>query len=391
MFCGQLQWSRGFQKGVSVLARRGINIHKRKDGRWEGRYKNGFRADGSTKYSSVYANSYTECKQKLFHKQQDAENPYGNTDNNKRFCDVLDAWMCTNRIRIKGATEAKYAHMIETHISPALGGLKLNQLNAGVINRFLDTKARAGGLQNKKPLSASYVRTMAVIIEAALRYASLEGWCTPLRSPIHKPVVVKNKIAVLDKHTLAVLTEHITNDLSPTAIGILLALYGGLRIGEVCALQWRDIDFSSNLIHIRHTVARVPSPHPKQKTQMILDTPKTASSLRDVPMPSFLRQILWVASQNPHSSFVVSASDTFVSTRTMDYQYRRWLTQHRLPLFRFHTLRHTYATYCAESGMDAKTLSQLLGHSSSTTSLNIYVHPSLDVAATVLERIYCSS
>ena len=380
-----------FEKGVSVLARRGINIHKRKDGRWEGRYKNGYREDGSTKYSSVYASSYTECKQKLFHRQNDVEYLSGTMNSNKRFCAFLDEWMYANRIRIKGATEAKYTRLIETHISPALGGLKPDQLNAGVINRFLDDKVRAGGLQNQKPLSASYVRTMAVIIEAALRYAALEGWCAPLKAPIHKPVILKKEIAVLDKHTVAILTEHLTADVSPISRGILLALYGGLRIGEVCALQWRDVDFSSNVIHVRHTVARVPSPRSEQKTQMILDRPKTASSLRDVPMPSFLRDFLWVTYQNQSSAFVASDSNTFVSTRTFDYQYRRWLKRHNFCVFGFHTLRHTYATYCAETGMDAKTLSLLLGHASSAISLNLYVHPSLTAATVALERIYRTS
>lgn len=370
------------------MARRGDNIHKRKDGRWEGRYKCGYREDGSTKYASVYAASYTECKKKLILMQTNAGKTAERKEDNRLFRDVLDAWIATNRVHLKGATEAKYVRLIETHIAPELGGMKLDQLNAGVINSFLNAKMQAGGLPNKEPLSASYVRTMAVIVESALRYAAAEGWCAPLKTPIYKPVVFKKDIQVLSNRTMEKLTRCLSDDHSPTAIGVLLALFGGLRIGEVCALQWQDIDLASNVLHIRHTIARVPGGDPKQKTQLILDTPKTAASIRDVPIPSFLRNALQLAYKNQRSAFVVSYSNQFVSTRTFDYRYRKWLKQSGIPIFSFHTLRHTYATRCAESGMDAKTLSRLLGHSSSIISLNVYVHPSLDVAADLLERIY---
>lgn len=281
------------------------NIHKRKDGRREQRYKNGFRENRSIKCRSVYASSCAECEKELVSVYADEKTPSEICDDSKCFCDILDAWICTNRIRIKGATEAKYVRLIETHISPELGAMKLHELNAGVINRFLDAKTHAGGLHNGAPLSASYVRTMAVIIEAALRYASAEGWCPPLKSPIYKPAVSKKAVDILSKNAAATLVKQLSDDLSPTAIGIFLALCGGLRIGEVCALQWQDVDFAANLIHVRHTISRVPGHHTAQKTQLVLGAPKTASSLRDIPIPSLLRNALLKVYQNRCSSFVI--------------------------------------------------------------------------------------
>ena len=372
------------------MARRGDNIHKRKDGRWEGRYKDGYRADGSAKYSSVYAHSYFECKKKLADAQSSPKS-INKVQTEKLLSDLLIQWLFANQIRLKGATEAKYRNIIESHIIPGLGGVKLSALNSSTINLFLDRQLNRGGIRSEEPLAPSYVRTMAIIIEAAINYGVMEGMCNPLRTPINKPSIPKKDLVILSRIAETTITEILMCDSSKVAIGTLAALQAGLRIGEVCALRWCDVDFENNVIHIRHTISRVPSPNSEYKTMLILDTPKTPSSLRDVPMPSSLRNVLLIAYKNRTSEYVVSNNQTFIGTRTFDYQYRKLLKKYNIQVFSFHTLRHTYATRCAEHGMDAKTLSRLLGHSSSNTSLNIYVHPSLDIAMQYLEQIYCSA
>lgn len=371
------------------MARRGDNIHKRKDGRWEGRYKDGYRADGSAKYRSVYAHSYFECKKKLVDVQATSKLDT-KVRTEKSFADLLIQWLLSNQIRLKGATAAKYSNVIESHIIPELGGVKLSALNSSVINLFLERQLKQGGIKKKEPLAPSYVRTMAIIIEAAINYGVLEGMCSPLKTPINKPSIPKKELVILSRIAETSITEILLCDSSKVALGTLVALQAGLRIGEVCALRWCDIDFDNNVIHIRHTISRVPSPNSEYKSMLILDTPKTPSSLRDVPMPSSLRNALLIAYEIRTSEYVISDTQKFVGTRTFDYQYRKLLKKHNIQLFSFHTLRHTYATRCAEHGIDAKTLSRLLGHSSSNTSLNIYVHPSLDIAMQYLEQIYCS-
>lgn len=373
------------------MARRGDNIHKRKDGRWEGRYKNGYKADGTAKYSSVYALTYSDCKMKLIDAQSKKSKDTNSLNNTKDLSDILLAWIYANQVRNKGATKAKYLQIIERHIIPALGGIRINMLNSSTINNFLDSKLKSGGLKNDDALSPSYVRTMAIIIEAAINYAVMEGLRNPLKTPINKPVIPKKDITVLSKPLESTITQKMSADSSHAAIGVLLALQCGLRIGEVCALRWCDIDFETGVIHIRHTISRVPCINNEQKTMLILDTPKTTSSFRDVPIPSSLKNILLKAYNNRLSEFVVSHDNTFVGTRTFDYQYRKLLKQHNIDVFSFHTLRHTYATRCAESGMDAKTLSRLLGHSSSNISLNVYVHPSMEIAINHIEQIFCSA
>ncbi len=369
------------------MSRRGDNIHRRKDGRWEGRYKDGYKSNGTIKYSSVYAKTYSECKNKLINAQTNAKQSPVKLKSNKKFHEILSNWLITNQIRLKGATVAKYSQMIETHITPKLGYIKISELNAFEINKFLEDKLKHGG-KHAEALSPSYVRTMAIIIEAAINYAVSEGLCLPLKSPINKPTVLKKELFVLNKHTENIIKEKLYPDCSLVSVGVFLALYAGMRIGEVCALRWCDVDFDLNVIHIRHTVSRIQSQNQNQKTKLIIDDPKTTSSARDIPMPTILKNKLLQAYLNRCSEFVVSSNDSFVGTRTFDYQYRNLLKRNNIEVFNFHTLRHSYATRCAESGMDAKTLSILLGHSSSKTSLEIYVHPSIENTKEKLENIF---
>lgn len=369
------------------MSRRGDNIHKRKDGRWEGRYKNGYKADGSVKYRSVYALTYTECKNKL---EQAKAAPIQSPPMRKELCfsQVLSLWMDYNRVRLKGATQSKYQNVIQTHILSALGGLKISQMNSVIVNTFLDKKIRAGGIADGKPLSASYVRTMAIIIEASLKFAAAEGWCSPLKTPIHKPVLSKKSPTVFSKEEECALLSVLLQEQSGTALGTMIALCTGMRIGEICALRWCDVDLKSGVIHVKQTISRVNSNDTDQKTKLILDTPKTLSSQRDLPVSAALKSMLETAYQKRSSQFVVSRDEHFVGTRTFDHQYRNMLRKHGLPVIHFHALRHTFATRCAQTGMDAKALSQLLGHANANISLNTYVHPSLDTVKLQIEQLY---
>lgn len=373
------------------MSRRGENLHKRKDGRWEGRYKSGIKPDGTARYTSVYAPTYTACKQKLEKAKQAAEDPTTAAPPNLLFSAVLHRWLYANRVRLKGATEAKYLTVMETHILPVLGGLRAARVDAATVNRFLEQKRRCGGLRNGDPLSPAYVRTMAIILQAALNYAVREGLIPPQRSPINKPPLAAKELSVLSPAEEEALTRILRTENSPVAAGTLLALQAGLRIGEVCALRWSDIDFEQGIIHVRHTVSRVLSDTQGCKTALILDAPKTPASRRDIPLSAPLQAALCRAPRRDTAPFVATERTAFVGTRTFDYQYRRLLAQNGFRPVNFHTLRHTFATRLAAAGVDAKTLSCLLGHASSATTLNVYVHPSLDGMKSQLDRIYCSA
>lgn len=373
------------------MSRRGDNIHKRKDGRWEGRYKYGFKENGIATYRSVYGKTYTECKNKLEEMKKsssllpDAKSPELN------FSEILVMWQASNRIRIKGATENKYSWMIEKHILPEFGNKKVVELSSTVINLFLDKKIKEGSINNSIGLSPSYVKTMAIIIESALNFAVSEKLCEPLKITINKPIIPKNEVHILTIETQQYLENVLHSDRTKVALGTLIALYTGLRIGEICALRWDDIDFDEDVIFVRHTITRVKSSEYNQKTMLIIDTPKTPTSKRIIPILSTLKPYLKISYENRVSEFVISDNEKFVGTRTFDYRFRQMLKKYKINVFSFHTIRHTFASRCIEAGMDVKTLSEILGHSSVSTTLNIYVHSSMKMKKEQIEKIATSS
>lgn len=372
------------------MARRGENIRKRNDGRWEGRYKNGVKDDGTNKYISVYGKSYTEVKNKLIEIKRGIvcfeKNPYVE----KKFEEVLTLWLKSNQIKIKGATENKYNYMIEKHIKPQLGSKRISTLTVPVINNFLFEKMENGRLDGKGGLSASYVKTMAIIIESAMRFAADEGFCQPLRNQVVKPSSVKKEMRILSLSAQQHFESMAANDIDETVTGVYIALYTGLRIGEVCALSWDDIDFNTQIIHVRHTVTRVQKNRGSScSSTLIIDVPKTKASIRDIPISPMLLPILMRMKDQSISPYVISTQPNFISTRTFDYRYKKLFKDFGIPEVNFHALRHTFATRCVEVGIDVKSLSQMLGHSSVATTLNTYVHPSIETMRFQMEKL-CS-
>lgn len=370
------------------MARKGENIRKRKDGRWEGRYKSGYKSDGSTKYSSVYGKSYAEVKNKLLHIKQDTTCFDHNPHTEKKFDEVLFLWLKSNQIKIKGATESKYRYMIERHIIPQLGNKRISSISTPMINNFLYEKTDNGRLDGKGGLSASYVKTMAVIIESAMKFAYNEGFCAPLKSQVLKPSSTKNNVPILSLAAQQQFEKMTASDVDETKTGIYIALYAGLRIGEICALAWDDVDFDSQIIHVRHTVTRVHhNQNDSTSSSLIIDVPKTKASIRDIPIAQMLLPILNYMKAQSSSKYVISTQTNFVSTRTFDYRYKKVFRDLGIPEINFHALRHTFATRCIEVGMDVKSLSQMLGHSNVSITLNTYVHPSMDTMRTQMQKL----
>lgn len=370
------------------MAKKGENIRKRKDGRWEGRYKSGQKTDGTAKYTSVYGKSYSEVKNKLINAKADIvsfeRNPYAE----KKFGEILFLWLKSTQIKIKGATEAKYNYMIKKHIVPQLGGIRISKITTPLINNFLYEKSINGRLDGKGGLSASYVKTMAIIIEATMRFAYDEGFCSPLKSQVLKPIAEKKDVPVLSLVDQQQFERFASDNIDQTKTGIYIALYAGLRIGELCALSWDDVDLESQIIHIRHTVTRIRQKNgDTEKTSLIIDIPKTKASIRDIPIAQTLLPILSYMKAQSASKYVVSSHTDFISPRTFDYRYKKVFHEIGIPVINFHALRHTFATRCIEVGMDVKSLSQMLGHANISITLNTYVHPSMDAMRSQMQKL----
>lgn len=371
------------------MSKRGDNIHKRKDGRWEGRYKKGRKPDGSIIYSSIYAKSYREVKTKLSEIAKEIPEQNVPCSSEKTFGDVLELWMENNRIRLKGGTINKYRNLIDTHIMPELGSVKLNNITSTVVNNFLTQKLQKGRIDKTGGLSASYVRSIMLIVNSAIKFAVAEQMCLPLKTPIMKPSNSKTEITVLSIDEQKRLEMHLRSDLDPTKAGIYISLHTGLRIGEICALAWDDVDFKNRIIKIRHTVARVRVSESGKETatKLIIDAPKTPSSTRDIPISSALLPILEQIHSSSSSTYVISESSEFISPRTYEYRYHRLLDESGIASVNYHALRHTFATRCIEAGVDVKSLSEILGHSNVGITLNTYVHSSMELKRSQLEKL----
>lgn len=371
------------------MSKRGDNIHKRKDGRWEGRYKKGRKPDGSIMYGSIYAKSYREVKTKLSEIAKEVPEQNISRTSEKTFGDVLELWMKNNRIRLKGGTINKYQNLIDAHIMSELGSVKLNNITSTVVNNFLTQKLQKGRIDKTGGLSVSYVRSIMLIVNSAIKFAVAEQMCLPLKTPIMKPSNSKTEITVLSVDEQKRLETHLRSDLDPTKAGIYISLHTGLRIGEICALAWDDVDFKNRIIKIRHTVARVRDSERKKEgaTKLIIDTPKTPSSTRDIPISSDLLPILEEIHNFSSSAYVISETTEFISPRTYEYRYHRLLDESGIASVNYHALRHTFATRCIEAGVDVKSLSEILGHSNVGITLNTYVHSSMELKRSQLEKL----
>lgn len=369
------------------MAKRGDNIRKRKDGRWEGRYKKERAVDGCIIYGSVYGKTYKEVKEKMAaiisHPLQLAT-PKGQ---GKTFGEVLNLWMDNNRARLKGGTINKYQNLIDTHIMPELGQTKINELSATRINTFLNEKISRGRVDGSGGLSASYVRSIMLVINAAIKYAVSEQLCSPLKTPICKPSADKTELSILSAEEQKKLEASLLNNFDLTGAGIYISLHTGLRIGEVCSLTWNDIDMNKRVIHVHHTVARIRSSSSAGSTILVIDTPKTKASKRDIPISSTLLPILLKLKTLSSKGFLLTGTNEFIKPRTFEYRYHKILDDCGITSVNYHALRHTFATRCVEAGVDIKSLSEILGHGNVSVTLNTYVHSSLELKRKQLEKL----
>ena len=171
------------------------------------------------------------------------------------------------------------------------------------------------------------------------------------------------------------LCKYLTKNISSTALCVLLSLYTGRRVGEVCGLMWSDIDLEESIITVKRTVQRIHTS--SHSTAIIADTPKSNSSQRSIPIPTFILKLLRESRSNDNF-YVLSGSTTIIEPRTLQRRFKSILKKAHLPSVNYHSLRHAFATNCLQAGFDVKTLSEILGHASVETTLNRYVHTSMD-------------
>lgn len=296
-----------------TLPRRGENIRKRKDGRWEARFPKGKDTEGRTIYGAVYGATYKEAKEKRRQIQEKAQSITA-SGAGISFHDLLLLWIADSQVRLKGSTVYRYQYLIDTHILPELGGKLLESVTSPVINSFLANKLQGGRLDGSGGLSAAYVRSITLVISSALKFGAEQGLCSTVSTKIKKPALAPKELPVLSVAQQSTLENTLLTGTDETKLGVYISLYTGLRIGEICALTWDDVDLKSRLIYVRNTVVRVKSDSDTgSKTHLIIDSPKTASSLRCIPMCSKLYAVLSDYAPKAKYKFVTSSNGAFTS------------------------------------------------------------------------------
>ena len=342
------------------------NIYHRKDGRWEARIPLGSDEAGRRRYRSVYGKTREEAEYKLLISQQ----PTDDSVTEMTVRELTVEWLQQAKLRLKASTIANYRMKSERHILPAFGNTLCCRLNSRMIYDFIEKKLSDG-------LSPRYVADIVVLMKSMFRYASREYHVRNVLDGIVLPKCRKPEPVLLNAEQLNHLKAYLAANPSLTTMGVALSVYTGIRIGELCALKWADIDLEKRLLSVRKTIQRVQMPQGDRRTSLVITEPKSHNSIREIPIPVCLCEMFRKYVGKP-DSFVLSGTIKPVEPRTMQYRFAKLLQNADLPSVHFHSLRHAFASGCIALGFDVKTLSEILGHSSIELTLNRYVHTSLD-------------
>lgn len=286
----------------------------------------------------------------------------------------------------KSRTYSRYSEIVSLHIIPKLGEYDLEELTPGILQKYVTELLQVGNLRTGKGLSPNSVSGIINVIQSSLRTAFNLGYVSSFTADrIKRPKIEEKEITCFTEQEQKKIEQAVLKSKKEKLFGIILCLYSGLRIGELLALRWDDIDMQKGTM----TISR--SCHDgKDKTgtyTRIEDTPKTSSSRRIIPLPKQFLPLMKESKKKSNSEYVVSKNGNPISVRS--YQRSFELLQKRLNISRrgFHALRHTFATRAIECGMDVKALSEILGHKNPTITLNRYAHSLMEHKAEMMNRI----
>ncbi len=351
------------------------NIYQRKDKRWEGRiYRE--TQDGKRKYQAFFGKTREEVQQKM----TDFRSRFAIcAEKTVLFAEVMSEWFQSVQYRIKESTAANYRMKADKHILPAFGEENIADISQNMIYGFIKNK------QDSR-LSNRYISDILVLMKSVFKYAVR---CYHIVNPmdgITMPRKTKPNIRLLDETEQKKLQQYINENQNLTTAGIALTMATGLRIGELCALQWKDIDLEKRILTVRKTLQRIQVKGGKNKTKIIITDPKSESSVRNIPIPDFMVEILQKF-QGKSENFLLSGTEKPVEPRTIQYRFAGILKSVNLPSVHFHALRHMFASKCIKLGFDVKALSEILGHSSVEITLNRYVHSSFEQKIEYMNRL----
>lgn len=365
------------------MPRKGENIYKRKDGRWEGR---SLQSNG--KYRYFYASTYREVRAKMKEAWQERENERKVTiqlPTNPG--EVFQRWLAeTVSGRVKPSTYESYYHCIHGYVIPYFKSLENQPMSQSSVCGFVKY------IFENTSISQAYKRKIISVFKMSIReiYKDFPNQSKLLEAAVLPTGKIHQEVEVFTIKEQRMLEHAAFMSPDKKALGIILCFYTGIRLGELCALRWRDFDLEAGTMSIGNTVSRIRNFKPNgSKTLLHVGTPKSKTSARKIPLPRFLLEL--AREQKPgiksEDHFVLSNKNTPFEPRVYQKLYKRILKEAGIKDRKFHAIRHTFATRALEVGVDIKTLSEILGHSNVTITLNIYAHSLMEQKKAAIEKL----
>lgn len=307
---------------------------------------------------------------------------------------LIKRYLAVRRPFLKESSYAHYSELAEYYIEPYIGMFHFETLSNNLAGEYVSKLKTCGKKNGSGGLSDKTIRDVYSLLKSVYHFALANGECaSDIRFPkltVTKPLRMRSQ--VYSETDQKLLEAYLVDNLIPENLGIMLCLYTGMRLGEICALKWADVDIENGLINVNRTVLRIRNTQARgqqPKTMVVTGTPKTESSQRTIPVPKAIGRLLRTKGNRiPGDYYVSTSSDRLMEPRRYYGRYKLILRKCGITTdYTFHALRHTYATRCIESGIDPKVVSELLGHSSVTITLNRYVHPTMELKKRSVERL----
>lgn len=356
---------------------KGENIFKRKDGRWEARYIKGYELSGKIKYGFCYGKTYREAKEKVTKCKAAILNGKAlpALGSRHRFAFYCDEWLRLRKPKVKEATYIKYDTVLKKYIKLRLGGCFPLGMTSGLIDSF--TKE----LLFEEELAPKTVHDILVVLHGVLKYTATQfpGIFPDLE--ISYPKECRKEMRVLSHEEQHRFIQYLLEDMDACRFGVLLTLFTGMRIGELCALQWACISLQEKTLSVTATLQRLRDTERMDvdgaRTRIVTGTPKSHTSVRTIPLTEFASALCAKMYPENPDAYVLTGTERFMEPRTLQYRLGKYTRACGLEGVHFHTLRHTFATRAVEVGFEIKSLSEVLGHANTTITLDRYVHSSM--------------
>ena len=302
--------------------------------------------------------------------------------NKKQISEVIRLWKTDKKQYVKKSSFSAYTLLIENHILPDFG--ESYEVEEAEVQAFVFRKLELG-------LSHKTIKDILIVLKMILKFGAKHKWLDYTPFDIQFPTVRESQhIEVLSRSDQKKIMNYIQEHFTFRNLGVYICLSSGMRIGEICALTWQDIDIENGIICVNQTIQRIyVIEEGSRKTELILDAPKTKNSIREIPISKDLLRILKPFKKIVNPSFFVLTNDAKpTEPRTYRSYYKNLMRDLQMPELKFHGLRHSFATRCIESNCDYKTVSVLLGHSNISTTLNLYVHPNMEQKKKAIEQMF---